>query len=61
MNLLRKYNKEEGLTSVVRSGEAGLKRIVFDMLKLKKGQGYFALPGMYYIKQCQCRKLPTGC
>jgi len=38
--LLRKYNEDYGLNHVVRKGEEGLKKAVFDLLKLKSGTSF---------------------
>lgn len=40
MNLLRKYNKTFGLHNVVKKGEGGLKKAVFDILKLEPGKSF---------------------
>jgi 5-deoxy-glucuronate isomerase len=40
MNLLKKYNKNYGLTNVVFKGECGLKKAVFDILKVEAGKSY---------------------
>jgi 5-deoxy-glucuronate isomerase len=40
MQLLKKYQKHTGLTNVVVKGESGLKKIMFDLLKLEAGKSY---------------------
>ena len=40
MNLLKKYQKKNGLTPVVAKGESGLKKIIFDLLRLEVGESY---------------------
>jgi 5-deoxy-glucuronate isomerase len=40
MSLLKKYQKEYGLTTVVSPGESGLKKAVFDTLKLEAGSTF---------------------
>ncbi len=40
MQLLKKYQKNSGLTNVVAKGESGLKKIMFDLLKLEAGKSY---------------------
>lgn len=38
MNLLKKYSKKNGLDSVVTEGECGLKKVMFDLLRLDTGE-----------------------
>jgi len=38
MNLLKKFSKKNGLTSIVTEGECGLKKVIFDLLKLSTGE-----------------------
>ncbi len=40
MSYLKKYDNKEGYTKVVSSGEMGLKRAKFDILKLKKSNNF---------------------
>lgn len=40
MNLIKKYQKGYGLTNVVGKGECGLKKAVFDLLKLEAGNSF---------------------
>jgi len=40
MDLLKKYQNKNGLTNVVREGESGLKKAIFDLLKLDAGNAY---------------------
>ena len=40
MSLLKKYNTQYGLSHVVFKGEKGLKKAVFDLLKLEPGKSY---------------------
>jgi 5-deoxy-glucuronate isomerase len=40
MSLVKKYQNKNGLTNVVSEGESGLKKVMFDLLKLKSGEFY---------------------
>ena len=40
MSLIKKYQKITGLTNVVGKGESGLKKVMFDLLKLEAGKSY---------------------